>query len=650
MKKNSLNTAVVALLATGLVVLGVAAPANAETVEPTPTPDVSNTAVEEPGLGAEEELPAEVPTPVEEAPAPAEETPAPPVEEEGPAEEAPEVPVVEAPAVPVVTISDIGINSVTIEIVAPSEGGQVNGYNVNVYNADRSIDLVEVANAPRAFTFNNLPANTKFSVDISAVGPGGNANNSTSFTTADAPVAAPEEPSITLVEAGSNFITVKIADGGTAAPNPNYPTSYKVAITLGDDVEVVTLAAPGNHTFTGLTPQTEYIVSAVASNVAGSSSAASAQIATTDEKPVEIPGATTIGGITVKADGAVIPVTVAAGGPVDSVSVTVTAQGADSGITKTAETAGNFTFSGLKSGLYAVSAEAKGPGGTSGVSGFYFFVPEAPENVTASVRDAGTDYIIGAINSGVKNPTVNGPMALAPLSYTVTITGGGIEKVYETTDNGTETGGRFYFGDLKADTAYTITVVATNVAGSKTVKLETSTLKVTEEPVTPVAPAPETLVDDNRGGIDAPASTEAGATVTVQLDKALAGQTVHGWLFSTPTDLGEAVVNADGTVNFTIPNGVPAGAHRLAVMSVNNVLIGWDNIQVTAVDNGETPVTSTSGTDNGAVTTRGTAPAAGGELAQTGGSGLGDTLLWGTLLTLAGVALLVRRKVVANAA
>lgn len=611
MKKNSLNTAVAALLATGLVVLGVAGPANAETVEPTITPDASNSTAGELGLGAEDQLPAEAPTEAEDVPA--EDVPAEaPVEDvptEAPAEETPvEAPVTPAPAVedPTTPVTD-----------APVE---------------------ETPTAP----VEDVPA--------------------------DAEVVIPSAPDFSVTKVESDAVTVNLTAAPSDVPNAENPTSYNLTISLGGAVVgSVTLGAPGDYTFAGLTADTQYVITANASNSAGASESVSSDVTTAKATAAEAPGTTRIGSITVTKNGAVIPVSSDPRGPVTGYSVTVTPESGGNGITQTAATATTFTFSGLASGLYSVSAKTEGPGGSTGVSGYYFFIPEAPSAVTASIVDSGVDYLIGAIKANRSTPVTGGPLAQSPLTYAITITGGGIEKVYNTTDNGTETGGRFYFGELQADTKYTVTIVAQNAAGSQVVTLEASTTKVIVEPVTPVAPAPEVLVDDTRGGVQVTPETTAGSTVTVTVDKALAGQTVHGWLFSTPTDLGEAVVNADGTVNFTIPGEVPAGDHRLAVMSTNNVLLGWGNISVAAVDNGETPGTptlptlpgtdiGTAATDNGSVVaadnaTAATARNAADRLAQTGTEAPTGLGLFGLLAIIAGAgAILIRRKVAANAA
>ena len=135
-------------------------------------------------------------------------------------------------------------------------------------------------------------------------------------------------------------------------------------------------------------------------------------------------------------------------------------------------------------------------------------------------------------------------------------------------------------------------------------------------PVAPVAPSGSLLTEASRGGVSAPASARAGETITVTVGTASAGDTVHVWLFSTPTLIGTAVVAADGTVRVTIPADTVAGVHRLAVTAADGSLIGW------------TPITIT--TD--------------GQLAFTGASGLGAGAVVAFLLLAAGAGVLVVRR------
>ena len=74
-----------------------------------------------------------------------------------------------------------------------------------------------------------------------------------------------------------------------------------------------------------------------------------------------------------------------------------------------------------------------------------------------------------------------------------------------------------------------------------------------------------------------------GQTVTVTVGTQYAGQTVEGWIFSTPTYLGTSVVSAAGTATFTIRADLPAGTHRLVVTDSAGTVIGWVYVQVAAL-------------------------------------------------------------------
>ncbi|PWC05153.1 lamin tail domain-containing protein [Agromyces badenianii] len=106
------------------------------------------------------------------------------------------------------------------------------------------------------------------------------------------------------------------------------------------------------------------------------------------------------------------------------------------------------------------------------------------------------------------------------------------------------------------------------------------------EPGTPVTPAEESLTDGARGSITVPGTVRAGATITVVVGAQLAGDTLDAWLFSTPVHLGTVTVSPDGTIRVTIPADTAAGAHRLAVLSADGTLLGWDDLTVTAAGTG----------------------------------------------------------------
>ncbi|MDQ1129345.1 lamin tail domain-containing protein [Microbacterium sp. SORGH_AS_0888] len=99
----------------------------------------------------------------------------------------------------------------------------------------------------------------------------------------------------------------------------------------------------------------------------------------------------------------------------------------------------------------------------------------------------------------------------------------------------------------------------------------------------PAAPAESALTDAARGGVTGPSSATPGETVTITVGTRYAGQTVFGWVFSTPIPLGSAVVSAAGTASFALPTTLPAGAHRVVVTDSSGAVIGWTPVSVAAL-------------------------------------------------------------------
>lgn len=149
-------------------------------------------------------------------------------------------------------------------------------------------------------------------------------------------------------------------------------------------------------------------------------------------------------------------------------------------------------------------------------------------------------------------------------------------------------------------------------------------------------PSPETLTESTKGEVQVPESGSVGHAVTVQAGAELAGSTVNGWLFSTPTYLGASTVDSSGNVVFTIPDSVPAGAHRLAITDAQNNLIGWGAIQI-----------DTAAATDGGLSTGGSAADQAGStstLAATGNDAPIGAVATGVLLLLAGCVLVVVRS------
>lgn len=156
-----------------------------------------------------------------------------------------------------------------------------------------------------------------------------------------------------------------------------------------------------------------------------------------------------------------------------------------------------------------------------------------------------------------------------------------------------------------------------------------------------VAPNADELEDERRGTVVVPAEGVAGSAARVFVGAYFTGATVWGWMYSDPTRLGTAVVDAEGYATFTLPQDV-TGDHRIAIAEYNGSLIGWGEIAISAAntDSGEIVIDGESGT---AASTGGTGTA---QLAATGGavSPLAVAGLAALLLLAGATAVVVRAR------
>ncbi|WP_431779321.1 M14 family zinc carboxypeptidase [Microbacterium aurantiacum] len=170
--------------------------------------------------------------------------------------------------------------------------------------------------------------------------------------------------------------------------------------------------------------------------------------------------------------------------------------------------------------------------------------------------------------------------------------------------------------------------------------------------VTPPGPViEEDLVDENRGGVSVPDTAAPGETITVTIPGS--DPTVSVLLFSDPIDLGEFEVT--GTIEVTIPEDMPLGDHKLAVLGTESRLIGWDDIRIElpveptpdpepTPEPTPTPDPTTEPTPTAEPTPTSSAtpaPASGsdpGDLAVTGGSSPAPFVIGALILGLLGTA------------
>lgn len=98
----------------------------------------------------------------------------------------------------------------------------------------------------------------------------------------------------------------------------------------------------------------------------------------------------------------------------------------------------------------------------------------------------------------------------------------------------------------------------------------------------PVDPEEGDLDPALEGAISAPATAEAGDTVTVQFTDMADGTEVDIWFFSDPIHLGTPVVT-EGSVQVVIPAGAENGDHTIAAWDGQDQ-IGWTTINITSDD------------------------------------------------------------------
>lgn len=291
-------------------------------------------------------------------------------------------------------------------------------------------------------------------------------------------------------------------------------------------------------------------------------------------------------------------------GPTDTLRVILTSDATGEVRVQQRETDGELAFAGLAPGLYGMSIEAHGPGGVAGKHGFSVIIPDtsaAPIIDGYTAEQTGVILRVRNVNDAI--PPQTGPTAQASVLYHLTLDDG--TNVHEI-GNSASDGTIGYFNVLTPGTTYTATVTVsyfspgsgwfgTSAPATTTV----TTLPATDpgqpgqpsEPAqptppatgeTPQAPSVDDLVETARGGVVVPATASPGQSVTVSVGSGRATQTLNGWLFSSPISLGGGVVDAAGRVVFTLPDSVPAGAHRLAVTDAEGAFVGWGDLVVSA--------------------------------------------------------------------
>lgn len=148
-------------------------------------------------------------------------------------------------------------------------------------------------------------------------------------------------------------------------------------------------------------------------------------------------------------------------------------------------------------------------------------------------------------------------------------------------------------------------------------------------PVIPIADDRELLVEDQGCVRSIQESVVRGSTAQFKVDCAYDGELVTGFIYSSPTNIGRAVV-AGGTVQYTIPATAEVRVHKVAIYSANGTLLGWTSLRVTA--------------ENSPSSAGGAGSAPGVTLSATGAAPSTGALAVALLLMLAGCVVMAHRR------
>ncbi len=196
--------------------------------------------------------------------------------------------------------------------------------------------------------------------------------------------------------------------------------------------------------------------------------------------------------------------------------------------------------------------------------------------------DAVTAGPVLVVLAATSTPTITGEPTVGETIF-------GTPATFTTTDGVTVTNQWFADGEPIEGATDTVLELAAEHEGAQ-ITFSSTAIRGEEEPVTvvsnpvgPVEPADEEPgTPTGEVVIDLDGPTAPGATITVQVGTAFAGQQVQVYLSNLDRLLTPATVAEDGTIQVLVPGDIPLGTHRLAVYSGGS-LVGWDDFEVTLV-------------------------------------------------------------------
>ena len=214
--------------------------------------------------------------------------------------------------------------------------------------------------------------------------------------------------------------------------------------------------------------------------------------------------------------------------------------------------------------------------------------PGAPLSYTLTATHTGQVPLEGArATVDLADILDDGTLDASQLPAELTLNGTSLTWAVPTLDGGASASVTFE-STLNAD-AYGATLDAEVRAGTLGATYTSQAVSASTPNKDPVTAAD--LVDSARGGLTAPATATPGDTITVTLsDARYDGGSLSAVLFSNPRDLGTQTVVAD-QVQVTIPANARLGAHKIALVRPNGVLVGWAPLSLVPA---QAPVTPTN--------------------------------------------------------
>jgi trimeric autotransporter adhesin len=380
------------------------------------------------------------------------------------------------PGAPTSPVATAGIAQASVAFVAPVSNG---GSAITSYTVTSSPGGLTATGASSPLVVTGLTNGTAYTFTVVATNLAGNSVDSAASTSVTPTATVPGAPTSPVATPGNAQASVAfvppVSNGGSAI------TSYTVTSTPGN---FTATGASSPLVVAGLTNGTSYTFRVIATNVVGNS------VASTASAPViprTVPGAPT-------------SLVATPGNTQASVAFVAPVSNGGSAITSytVTSTPGNFTATGPSSPLVvagltngtaytfrviAINAAGNSVASTASAAVTPRTVPGAPTSPVATVGIAQASVAFVA-------PVSNGGSAIT--SYTVTSSPGGLTA--------TGASSPLVVTGLTNGTAYTFTVVATNVAGN-------SVASAASTSVTPTATVP--------GAPTSPVATPANAQVSV---------------------------------------------------------------------------------------------------------------------------------------